>query len=134
MKRKEPKFEYGIEITRPWNRAMYDHNDRVAALVRDIVKGMWEFEFSKAEQEFIEFLDEDQDGLQFSDQEYEHGATEELVRIQKAVTLYSIGFGYNMQDIEDEVIREIEDAPYFRLNEIVDELGIELAEGFVGFN
>jgi RecJ-like exonuclease len=34
----------------------------------------------------------------------------------------------------DEIEREIHNAPYYRLNEIVEDLDIELEEGFVGFN
>jgi len=32
------------------------------------------------------------------------------------------------------VLLELEDAPYYRVNEMVEELGIELEKGFVGFN
>jgi hypothetical protein len=134
MKRKAPKFEYGIEITKPWSKAMYDHNDQVATRVRDIVCKMWSDAYARAEVEFQDYLEEDQLGLEFDDQEYSHGATEELVEIQQAVTVYSIGSGYNMIDIDSEVIQDIEDAPYYRLKEIAEELELELTEGFVGFN
>ena len=30
--------KYGIEITRPWNRAMYDHNDEVATQMKRNLK------------------------------------------------------------------------------------------------
>ena len=28
--KKSPKIQYGIEITKPWSREMYDHNDIVS--------------------------------------------------------------------------------------------------------
>ncbi len=134
MKRKAPKFEYGIEITKPWSKAMYDHNDAVADRVRDIVCKMWSDAYARAEVEFQDYLEFETGGLEFDDQEYSHGATEELVEIQQAVTVYRIGSGYNMIDIDSEVIQDIEDAPYYRLKEIAEELELELTEGFVGFN
>jgi hypothetical protein len=134
MKKKAPKFEYGIEITKPWSKAMYDHNDEVADTVRDIVCKKWSDAYARAEVEFLDGLEEDQIGLDFDDQEYSHGATNELVEIQQAVTVYSIGSGYDMIDIDTEVLKDLEDAPYYRLKEITEELELELTEGFVGLN
>jgi hypothetical protein len=31
-------------------------------------------------------------------------------------------------------MQELEDAPFYRLNEIVEDLELELEKGFVGFN
>ena len=28
--KKQPKVEYGIEITKPWSKEMYDHNDKIS--------------------------------------------------------------------------------------------------------
>ena len=33
-KKKEPTFAYGIEITKPFSKEMYDHNDMVAKEMR----------------------------------------------------------------------------------------------------
>jgi hypothetical protein len=35
--------------------------------------------------------------------------------------------------VEDDFIDTLENLPYYRLNEIVEDLEIELEEGFVGF-
>jgi len=48
--------------------------------------------------------------------------------------VYSIGSGYDMIDIDTEVLKDLEDAPYYRLKEITEELELELTEGFVGLN
>jgi hypothetical protein len=36
--------------------------------------------------------------------------------------------------VEAIVLQELEDAPFYRLVDIVDDLDIELEKGFVGFN
>lgn len=37
--------KYGIEITKPWSKEMYDHNDMVAGLMKtEIIKSINEFE------------------------------------------------------------------------------------------
>ena len=32
--KKSPKFQYGIEITKPHSKEMYDHNDMVNSLMK----------------------------------------------------------------------------------------------------
>ena len=39
--KKEAKVEFGITITKPWSKAMYDHNDAVAEAVKVNVHEMW---------------------------------------------------------------------------------------------
>ena len=34
MAKKQPKFEYGIEITKPWSIEMYDHNEILGEKLR----------------------------------------------------------------------------------------------------
>ena len=125
--KKEPKVEYGIQITKPWSREMYDHNDVVADVVRDKVFALWNeaiestaFALGVTVTELGEF-----------DWDQSSGAMEV---IQKAVTCYSVGSGYSIARINNIVAREIEDAPYYRLKEIAEELDITLKKGFVGFS
>ena len=126
MKR-EKKVVYGIEITKPWSKAMYDHNDQVAEVVRTTVHLMWieamtaaAFAYGVSVDELVDF-DWDQ-------------ASGEMKNIQKAVTCYGFGHGYTIGRVADTVGEEIEDAPFYRLNDIAEELGLELEKGFVGFN
>ena len=35
-KKKKPIVKYGIEVTKPWSKQMYDHNDMVAEKVESI--------------------------------------------------------------------------------------------------
>jgi hypothetical protein len=64
--------------------------------------------------------------------EWHSNAYDSLRDIQTAVTAYAFGFGYDVAAVEEIVLNELEYAPYYRLVDIVDDLGIELERGFVG--
>ena len=118
-KKKEKVFQHGIEITKPWSKEMYAHNDKVATEVRDEIWERW----AKA------VLDANID----KEDAWEYAATEEMEDIQTAVTCYGFGSGFTIGAVEDEVVNEMENLPYYRLNEVVEDLEIELEVGFVGF-
>ena len=40
-KKKEPTFAYGIEITKPFSKEMYDHNDMVAKEMKENILKQW---------------------------------------------------------------------------------------------
>ena len=129
--KKEAKVEYGITITKPWSKEMYDHNDQVAEIVKTKVSEMWAEGFTKLE----ESLEEDEEGFDAEVLDLEWlSATGEMQAIQSAVTCYSFGSGYTVGDICVEIEQEIENAAYFRLKEIAEELEIELEKEFIGFN
>ena len=127
--KKEAKVEYGITITKPWSKEMYDHNDEVAEVVRAKVLEMWNEAFKAAE---VEFVDEDELGNEFTDMYWE-AANEEMVKIQKAITYYSFT-NQNITEVAEEVVTTLENMPTFQLRELVEELEIELEKGFIGFN
>ena len=124
--KKEAKVEFGITITRPWSLEMYAHNDMVADAVRILVTQRWENALNTFEEELGEEF--------MSDTEWSVLATAEMKEIQRAVTCYGFGYGYDVAEVSKRVIQELEDAPYFRLNEIAEELELDLKVGFVGFN
>jgi hypothetical protein len=128
--KKAAKVEYGIQITKPWSREMYDHNDEVAEQVRAAVHQMWMDAWNECEREVTD-MDEESDLLIYMDWDV---ASEEMKRIQKAVLCHGFGSGYSVADVAERVEAEIEDAPYYRLKDIAEELGLELEKGFVGFN
>ena len=125
--KKEAKVEYGIAIVRPWSREMYDHNDLVADIVRNRVLDMWIDALDATEAE----LDEEDGELSELDWDC---ASEEMIRIQTAVTCYGFGCGYTIETVCDRVEDALENAPLYHLKEIAEELGLELEKGFVGFN
>lgn len=120
--KKAAKVEYGITITKPWSKEMYDHNDEVAEAVKVKVLEMWTNACSTDSDEFA------------SDMDWEYAATPDMIRVQKAVTCYGFGSGYDVAEVARIVELEIEDAPYYRLKDIAEELDIVLKKGFVGFS
>lgn len=127
--KKEAKVEYGITITKPWSKEMYEHNDALAEVVRDRVLNMWNKACLAAADEFV---DEDDLGNEFSDM-YWDAASDEMVKIQKAITYYSFS-NQNIAEVAEEVVETLENMPTFQLRELVEELEIELEKGFIGFN
>ena len=127
--KKEPKVEYGITITKPWSKEMYDHNDALAEVVKAKVLEMWNEAFKAAEAEFV---DEDDLGSEFGDMQWEI-ASSEMVEIQEAITYYSFS-NQRIEEVTEDVKSELEDMSTYRLVELVEELGIELEKGFIGFN
>jgi hypothetical protein len=124
--KKEAKVEFGIVITKPWSSEMYAHNEQVADIVRNEVEALWIAALMQFQKEFDgndEMLE-----AEFS------SASKELVEIQRAITCYGFGYGYDVAAVAERVMQELEDAPTYRLKEIAEELEIELEKGFVGFN
>lgn len=128
--KKAAKVEYGIQITKPWSREMYDHNDEVADVVRAAVHQMWMAAWNECEREVTD-MDEQGDLLCYMEWDV---ASDEMKRIQTAVTGYGFGFGYSVEDVSLQVEEDIESAPYYRLKDIAEELEIKLEKGFVGFS
>jgi len=129
--KKAAKIEYGIQIVKPWSKAMYDHNDEVAEVVKNAIHRMWIDAYDTAEQ--LAKADDDEDFISFQDLDWEDMASEEMIRIQNAVTCYGFGFGYAVGQVAETVEDEIEEAPYYRLKDIAEDLGLVLEKGFVGF-
>ena len=123
--KKEKKVVYGIEITKPWSKEMYDHNEMVAEAVRILVTQRWENELNAFEETLGEFAE---------DVEWISEAPKSLKDIQRAITCYGFGYGYDVERVSRIVEQELEDAPLYRLNEIAEELELDLKVGFVGFN
>ena len=124
--KKEAKVEFGITITKPWSSEMYDHNEQVADLVRNEVEARWIAALMEFQKEF--------DGNDEMLESEFISASKELVEIQRAITCYGFGYGYDVNDVAERVMQELEDAPTYRLKEIAEEMEIELEKGFVGFN
>ena len=129
--KKAPKIEYGIEIVKPWSKAMYAHNDEVAEQVKAKVHTMWATAFDECERS----QETDEDDFYEADvlaMDWDY-ASDEMVAIQRAVTGYRFGMGYTIESVAKEVERDLDDAPYYRLREIAEDLELDLKKGFIGF-
>jgi hypothetical protein len=139
---KKIKEMYGVAIVKPWSKEMYDHNDKVAEEIKATIFSKWLLAYSDAELEYdaeeLDFRmtspDEDFISEGFEFREWEYCASDEMIDIQKAITLYSIGSGYTISDIEEKLKNELEHAPYYRLKEMAEDLKIELKEELIGLS
>jgi hypothetical protein len=129
--KKEAKVEFGIVITKPWSSEMYAHNDEVADIVRNEVEALWIEAYELAEKELEA---EEEDYVGFPELQWDQAASEDMINIQRAITCYGFGYGYDVNEVAERVMQELEDAPTYRLKEIAEDLEIELEKGFVGFN
>jgi hypothetical protein len=131
--KKEAKVEYGITITKPWSKEMYDHNDEVAEVVKDQVTDMWRNALTQLE-ESLELQDEEGYEIAMLDLEWSECATNELLTIQRSVNGYGFGNNYSIGDVAERVEQELIEAPLYVLNEIAQALELKLEKGFIGFN
>ena len=131
---KAKKVEFGIEITKPWSKEMYAHNDEVRDVVVGMITKMWRDEMATLRTEWEEEMaDEEFDYTpDFEEAEWDHFDEGILSDIQTAVTCYGF-LNYSVVDVEEQVLNELETAAYWRLNEMVEELDLKLEKGFVGF-
>jgi hypothetical protein len=137
---KAKKTQYGIEITKPWSKEMYAHNEDVMEAAKQQIFKMWMEAYDAVEEAYEKEMQIEVGGISdvhyeaFGDMEWGRGKTEFLEEIQRAITCYGFGSGYEMVEVCDRVLLDLEDAPFYRVNEMVEELGIELEKGFVGFD
>lgn len=129
---KAKKVEFGIEITKPWSKEMYAHNDEVQEVVVGIITKMWRDEMADVRTEWEEQMSDEEFEPDFEDAEWSHLNEGILSDIQTAVTCYGF-LNYSVVDVEQIVLDELETAAYWRLNEMVEELDLKLEKGFVGF-
>ena len=131
--KKAPKIKYGIEIVKPWSKEMYNHNDKVADEVRDIVGRRWKDAYKTAEVEYdAEYENEDftPEGFEYAD--WSSYQTDELEVLREAVIVVGYGPGFEMHKVDGDFDLELETAAYWRLNEIAEELEINLTCQFIG--
>lgn len=83
--------KYGIEITRPWNPAMYDHNDKVSATMKEAIKVVLDRAYT----------DEDH---------------YELEKIAKIVCGYGFGSGHDLSTIYEDACRQLDMVENWWLN------------------
>jgi len=106
--------QHGIQITRPWNKEMYDHNDTVSYQMKDNIE--------KALNTL--HLESEEDALR---------------SISKHVCAYGFGMGYDAEQILERTLMELERAENFWLHEEYPDLVIkgfvpEIEQGFVGYD
>ena len=111
--KKQPKVEYGIEITKPWSKEMYGHNDKISEVVKtNIEVALFEI-----------FRDRDEEALR---------------KISKHICAHGYGDGYSFDDIYNETMNTLDMCENYWLNEIYDDIvsdgfAPKLNEFFIGY-
>ena len=119
-KKKEPTFAYGIEITKPFSKEMYDHNDMVA-------KEMKANLFHAFNLLINQFFHDDLSELAWDEDELKQECPE-LVKLQRGVCYSGYGGGYTISNVDKEVRNELENLASYQLAEIYPSL---VEDGFV---
>ena len=108
--KKSPKVQYGIEITKPWSKEMYDHNDIVSEEMKKNIIKKWDT--------IVKRLDMDQDWNLLSDDS-------EIVKLQKGICYSGYGDGFTLEDVDEEFRSEVENMPNYQLHESYSYLAFE---------
>ena len=116
--KKSPKVQYGIEITKPWSKEMYDHNDMVSKEMKSNILKAWESALDElfngySKQTYMEsdwnFIKEDT----------------KLVKLQKGICYSGFGDGFTIGDVDKEFRSEVENMPNYQLHESYSYLAFE---------
>ena len=120
---KKPTFKYGIEITKPHSKEMYDHNDMVAKEMKSNIMKAWNqlIERLTEDDKYLMHRDWDEDEIKSAD----GYNCPELVKLQKAVCWSGFGGGYSVQDVCDEFKRELDTMQKHQLHEEYSYLSFE---------
>ena len=126
--------KYGIEITKPWSKEMYAHNDEVLREVVEEVKDRWLHAYHDSENVYeadTGMSDQYNDYPEFMDSDWDN-ANAIMMDIQEAVTITGYGSGYTIYDVEKDVHQELEAMPYWRAKEVAEDLSLCLSKNFIG--
>tara|TARA_R110002167_G_scaffold285972_1_gene491005 strand:+ start:2306 stop:2725 length:420 start_codon:yes stop_codon:yes gene_type:complete len=138
--KKAKEVKYGIEITKPWSKEMYAHNEKVGEDIKTQILKKWNEAMEQAKLEYDENtceIEAEENGYEiepFLEREYTDVQTEELRNLQKDITCYGFGMGFSMEDVDEEVRDELENAASYRLKEMAEDMELELEQEFIGFN
>ena len=103
--KKSPIFKYGIEITKPFSKAMYAHNDGVANQMRANIIEKWE--------KLIEELG----AINMETPWNLIAKYTDLVKLQEGICSTGFGDGYTLEMVDKEFRNELETMANWQLHE-----------------
>ena len=115
-KKKAPVYQYGIEITKPHSTEMYDHNDLVADEMKFNLKRAWKTAAQDAENDFINDLEEDQQGMEFLEAD-SSCANKVMLQLSSGVTITTYGGGFTVGDVQEDFESDLENMPNWQLHQ-----------------
>ena len=127
--------QYGIEITKPFSKEMYEHNSEVR---RDIA-----FKVNKLLNQTVIQLYKDGVDLE-SDYVNNDSFLEDLSKLVKALFNYKIvDYNFTIEEVIDKLVSQVlliaEDPNYtylptYKVKEIAEKLDLQLEKEIIGFN
>ena len=118
--KKSPEIKYGIEITKPWSKEMYDHNDKVASEMKANLMHHWNL--------LVDRLLKNSDYYSLDTEWNERLINDdcpELIKLQRGVCYSGFGGGYTIQDVCNEFSQELGDMQNWQLHEEYSYLSFE---------
>ena len=122
-------YKYGIELTKPFSKEMYNHNDKVVTIMKGSILSAW----SKLIEECLN------DDRYFMDREWNEDDLKvecpKLVKLQKAVCYSGYGGGYSIEDVNEEFQQELENMAPYQLDQeyeymvkedLVENIGVDI--------
>ena len=111
--KKAPIYKYGLEITKPFSKAMYDHNDQVADEMRARILEAWNQE--------LKTLTDTPNSVDIKTEDWDEELLKEhapkLVKLQRGVCYSGYGSGYTIDMVNQEFIKELEGMANWQLHE-----------------
>ena len=102
--KKSPVFKYGIEITKPFSKAMYAHNDGVANEMRANIIEQWEKLISKLSPKNMEWSEMSL-------------YSKDIAKLQEGICSTGFGDGYTLEMVDKEFRNELETMANWQLHE-----------------
>ena len=111
--KKLPKVQYGIEITKPWSKEMYDHNDMVS---EEMILNKWD----KLIKDVVA-----RSGAVLGTSWTELEEYTDIVKLQKGICYSGFGDGYTLADVDKEFRNEVDMMANWQLHESYSYLAFE---------
>ena len=105
--KKSPIFKYGIEITKPFSKAMYAHNDGVANEMRANIIEKWEA-LLNIQMHGHTTMETDWTTL---------SPSQAIVKLQEGICSTGFGDGYTLEMVDKEFRNELETMANWQLHE-----------------
>ena len=118
--KKSPEIKYGIEITKPFSREMYEHNDKVASEMKANIMHHWNL--------LVDRLLKNSDYYSLDTEWNERLINDdcpELIKLQRGVCYSGFGGGYTIQDVCNEFSQELGDMQNWQLHQEYSYLSFE---------
>jgi len=101
--KKKPEVRYGIQITKPFSKDMYSHNDMVAEEMKVNIRNAWA-------NEVIKFMGDDEWPT-------ESNKYNKIIDIQKGICAVGYGDGFTIDEVQKDFLQELDNMANWQLHE-----------------